>query len=92
MKTAVINFKTDQATKTKAQAVAKRVGIPLSSLLNAYLYEFAATGSVHFTVSEPMTEKMEAIIEQAESEIASGQTSGPFVDLESAFKHLDSLR
>jgi addiction module RelB/DinJ family antitoxin len=92
MKTAVINFKTDQATKTKAQAVALKIGIPLSSLLNAYLYEFAATGSVHFTVTEPMTNKMESIIAQAEQEIATGQTSGPFEDLESAFKHLDSLK
>jgi addiction module RelB/DinJ family antitoxin len=91
MKTATINFKTDQATKLKAQDVAIRLGIPLSNLLNAYLYELASTGSVHFTTTEPMTEKMEKIIEKAESEIAAGEVSGPFESLEEMFEHLDNL-
>ncbi len=91
MKTAVVNFKTDDATKVKAQAVAKQIGIPLSNLLNAYLYELASTGSVHFTASEPMTEEMEKVIEQAEKEIAAGEVSGPFETLEEMFAHLDSL-
>lgn len=91
MKTATVNFKTDDATKTKAQAVAKQIGIPLSNLLNAYLYELANTGSVHFTASEPMTEKMEALIEEAEKEIAAGEVSGPFENLEDMFEHLDNL-
>ena len=91
MKTATVNFKTDDATKTKAHAVAKQIGIPLSNLLNAYLYELANTGSVHFTASEPMTEKMELLIEEAEKEIAAGEVSGPFNNLEDMFEHLDSL-
>lgn len=91
MKTATVNFKTDNSTKIKAQAVAKQIGIPLSNLLNAYLYELASTGSVHFTASEPMTEKMEKVIEQAEKEIAAGEVSGPFETLEEMFVHLDSL-
>lgn len=91
MKTAIVNFKTDEATKIKAQIVAKQIGIPLSNLLNAYLCELAATGSVHFTTSEPMTEKMEQIISEAEKEIAAGEVSGPFETLEEMFAHLDSL-
>jgi addiction module RelB/DinJ family antitoxin len=91
MKTATVNFKTDDATKAKAQAVAKQIGIPLSNLLNAYLYELANTGSVHFTASEPMTEKMEILIAEAEKEIAAGEVSGPFESLEEMFEHLDNL-
>ncbi len=91
MKTAVVNFKTDDATKAKAQAVAKQIGIPLSNLLNAYLYELASTGSVHFTASEPMTEKMEQLIATAEKEIAAGKVSEPFETLEEMFEHLDNL-
>jgi addiction module RelB/DinJ family antitoxin len=91
MKTATINFKTDDNTKAKAQAVAKQIGIPLSNLLNAYLYELANTGSVHFTASEPMTEKTELIIAEAEKEIGTGQVSGPFETLEEMFEHLDNL-
>ena len=91
MKTATINFKTDEATKLKAQDVAGKLGIPLSNLLNAYLYELASTGSVHFTTTEPMTEKMEKVIAQAEAEIAAGKLSGPFETLEEMFTHLDNL-
>ena len=91
MKTATVNFKTDEATKLKAQDVAGKLGIPLSNLLNAYLYELASTGSVHFTTTEPMTEKMEEIIAQSEAEIATGNISAPFTSLEEMFAHLDNL-
>ncbi len=91
MKTAVVNFKTDDTTKKKAQAVADKLGIPLSNLLNAYLNELASTGAVHFSVAEPMTEKMEKIISEAEKEIAAGETSGPFETLDEMFAHLDNL-
>ncbi len=91
MKTATVNFKTDEATKLKAQKVANQIGIPLSNLLNAYLYQLASTGSVHFTTAEPMTKKMEEIVSKAEAEITSGKTSGPFGTLEEMFTHLDSL-
>lgn len=91
MKTSTINFKTDEATKTKAQNVASSLGIPLSNLLNAYLYELANTGSVHFTITEPMTDKMEKAIAQAEKDIAAGDISGPFNNIEEMFAHLDRL-
>ena len=88
MKTATVNFKTDVFTKQKAQNVALRLGIPLSNLLNAYLYELAATGSVHFTVAEPMTEKMEKAIAIAEKEIAAGEVSGPYETIDELLAHL----
>ncbi len=91
MKTATINFKTDDATKAKAQAVAKQIGIPLSNLLNAYLFEIANTGSVHFTTTEPMTDKMEVLIAKAEKDITEGNVSESFNTVEEMFDHLDKL-
>jgi addiction module RelB/DinJ family antitoxin len=91
MKAATVNFKTDEQTKQKAQEVASKLGIPLSNLLNAYLYELAETGSVHFTVAEPMTEQMEQLIAAAEADIKTGNVSEPFVTVEDLFEHLDSL-
>lgn len=88
MKTATVNFKTDLHTKQKAQSVALRLGIPLSNLLNAYLYELAATGSVHFTVAEPMTEKMEKAIAIAEREIAAGEVGEPYETIDELLAHL----
>lgn len=89
MKTATINFKTDEDTKRKAQDVAHKLGIPLSNLLNAYIYELARTGSVNFSTAEPMTKKMEAVIGLAEAEIETGDISKPFETLEDLFEHLD---
>jgi addiction module RelB/DinJ family antitoxin len=91
MKTATINFKTDEATKLKAQNVAGKLGIPLSNLLNAYLCELANTGGVHFTTAEPMTQEVEAQITEAEADITAGRVSKNFVTLEEMYAHLDSL-
>lgn len=90
MKTATINFKTDENTKKRAQVVADAVGIPLSNLLNAYITDLATTGQVHFMASEPMTSKMEELIEQSQNDIALGEVSGPFYSTKSLMKHLNS--
>lgn len=91
MKTAVVNVKVDENIKKRAQAVAKGFGIPLSTLVNAYLVELAETGQVHFTRSEPMTKKMEKIVEEAEREYAAGETSGSFDNVEDAIAYLKNL-
>ena len=48
MKT-VLNVKTDKDVKEKAQALAKHMGIPLSTIVNAHLKAFIASGE--FTVT-----------------------------------------
>ncbi|MES2971638.1 MAG: hypothetical protein V4702_04920 [Patescibacteria group bacterium] len=90
MKT-VISVKTDVSTKLRAQSVAKQIGIPLSTLINAYLRDLASSGTVHFSAPEPMTPQMEKIIEQAERDIAAGDVSGPFKTSKELFDHLDNL-
>lgn len=87
MKTAVISVKVDQEVKEKAQAVAKDIGLPLGSILNAYLKELIKSQTVYFA-AEPMTPKMEKIIEEAERERAEGKTIGPFNNAESAISYL----
>ena len=91
MKTAVISVKVDEQTKSQAQKVAKSFGFALSTLINAYLMELATTGQIHFTSVEPMTPRMEKIVEQAENEIQSGQVSGPFETADEAIAYLQSL-
>jgi addiction module RelB/DinJ family antitoxin len=78
MKTAILNVKVDEQVKKQAQAVAGSFGIPLSTLVNAYLIELGETGQIHFSAVEVTKPKMEKIIDQAEKEIKAGQTSGPF--------------
>ena len=91
MKTTVMSIKVDENTKEKAQAVAKQFGLPLSTLVNAYLMELGATGQIHFGTAEMMTPKMEKIVEQAELEIQNDDTSGPFGSTEEAISYLKSL-
>ncbi len=91
MKTAVLNVKADEGVKKRAQAVASGFGIPLSTLVNAYLTELGDTGQIHFTTVEVMTPKMEKIIAQAEKEIAAGETSGPFETAAEAVAYLEKL-
>lgn len=73
-----MSFKIDKALKSQAQQTAQAIGIPLSTLINAYLNDMVATGRVEFTASEQMTPQMERIIEKFEAEIAAGHTYGPF--------------
>lgn len=91
MKTAILNVKVDEAVKQRAQAVASSFGIPLSTLVNAYLIELANTGQVHFSAVEVMTPKMEKIIEDAQKEIEAGETVGPFSTAEEAIDYLKNL-
>lgn len=83
-----MSFKINKTLKIRAQETAKSIGIPLSTLINAYLNDMVATGRVEFTASEKMTPQMERIIEQVETEIAKGETYGPFDTVEDM---LDSL-
>lgn len=51
MKT-VLNVKTDKEVKEQAQELAEEIGVPLSTVVNAYLKEFIRTREVRF-VAEP---------------------------------------
>lgn len=91
MKTAILNVKVDEQVKKQAQVVAGSFGIPLSTLVNAYLMELVETGQIHFSAVEIMTPKMEKLIEQAEKEIAAGELSPAFNTAQEAIDYLKSL-
>lgn len=48
MKTATINFKIEARTKLKVYELCRQIGIPLGSILNAYILEFVATRRIYF--------------------------------------------
>jgi addiction module RelB/DinJ family antitoxin len=91
MKTAMVTVKVDEQVKKRAQAVAGSFGIPLSTLVNAYLIELAETGQVHFSAVEVMTPQMEKIAEKAKKEIEAGDIVGPFQTAEEAISYLKNL-
>lgn len=86
MKTAIINFKVDPELKAKAKKRAKKLGVPLSTVLHTQLYSFAEGGTVAFP-AEPSTSRLDALLEKS---LASG-TVGPFDDTDAAIKYLSDI-
>jgi antitoxin component of RelBE/YafQ-DinJ toxin-antitoxin module len=86
----ILSLKTKKQVKELAQLRAKQLGIPLGTLVNAFLRNLGQTGEVHFTVSEPITARMAKIIDEMRSEIANGDTYGPF-DIDEAEAFLDAI-
>ncbi len=77
MKT-VISVKVDQDVKEEAREVAKSAGLTLSTLVNAYLRQVAATRRIELFAPEPMTPKLEKLIAEVEAELSAGKISEPF--------------
>ncbi|MEG1604055.1 MAG: type II toxin-antitoxin system RelB/DinJ family antitoxin, partial [Cloacibacillus sp.] len=51
MSTTTIHVRVNEEVKEKASNYADRVGIPLSSLINAFLVRFAETGRLPFDIA-----------------------------------------
>lgn len=77
MKT-VISVKIDTDVKESAQEVASSAGLTLSTLVNAYLRQVAATRRIELYSPEPMSPQLERLIAEVEAELADGKASRPF--------------
>jgi len=76
--TTVISVKLDSDVKESAQEVARSAGLTLSTLVNSYLRQVAATRRIELYAPEQMTPKLEALIAQVESELKAGKASKAF--------------
>lgn len=81
MKT-VISIKVDQDIKDQAKAVTASAGISLSTAINAYLHQLVATRRIEFYAPEPMTPKMEKLIQEVEAEREAGLVSEGFTNVD----------
>ena len=84
-----INLKVDIGIKTKAQRVAKELGLSLSSVVNASLNQFAKTGELHVSVVPKMTPYLENLVKEAREDFNKGRMSGPFNTTKDFIKHLN---
>jgi len=90
MKT-VLNVKTDSLIKEKAQSLAKHLGIPLSTVVNAYLKEFVTTGAFSVQREPELTLAVKKELVQAVSDVARGTAVSPtFKDSKKAIAWLNS--
>ncbi|MEK7617838.1 MAG: hypothetical protein AAB410_01715 [Patescibacteria group bacterium] len=80
MKT-TIHLKVDPEIKIRAAALAERLGLSLSTVVNASLRSFVQTETFSVSASEPMTPYMENWIGEIENDIAADKNIiGPFQD------------
>ncbi len=88
--TTILSLKTKKQVKALAQMRAEQLGMPLGTIVNAFLRTFGQTGEIHFTVAEPITPKMAKIIREMRADIANGETYGPF-NIDEAEAFLDTI-
>lgn len=84
-----MSVKIDTEVKNSAQEVARSAGLTLSSLVNAYLRQVAASRRIELYAPEPMTPKLEKLIAGVEAELKVGRVSRKF---ENADDFLTDLR
>ena len=90
MKT-VINIKADKDVKEKASRTAKQMGLPLSTIMNAFLKQFIEQKSVTFSVPLRPTKWLQKILLEAEEDWKKGKNiEGPFYTAEEFMKGLKS--
>lgn len=89
----ILNVKTDKDVKERAQNVAKELGLPLSTVVNAFLKQFIREKEVVFSSGYTMTPYLERVVEKAEADRKIGKNiDGPFTTQKQIAKYLDSLK
>jgi len=74
----VISVRIPSQLKNSAQEVAEGAGFKLSTLINAYLRQLVATRRIELYSPEPMTSKLEKLIESVEADLQAGKVSKKF--------------
>ena len=88
MKT-ILNVKTDSDIKVRAQRLAEHLGIPLSTVVNAYLREFVHAGGISIHREPQLKDSVrKRLITQIESARTNNSHSTSFTDVRDALKWL----
>ncbi len=88
----ILNVKTDKKLKDEAKKVSEELGVPLSTVINAFLKQFVRDKEITLSANQYRpTPYLESILEQAQKEYAAGNFVGPFKTGEDFIAHLKSL-
>jgi len=88
----VLNVKTDVEVKKEAQDVAKELGLPLSTIVNAYLKDLIRNRSVTFSVDLELKPEAAKRIDKALEDSKKGVNISPeFSSVEEMDAYLDAL-
>lgn len=79
MKT-LISIKADVEVKEQAQQIAKQIGIPLSTIINAYLKQFSREQRVDFALPLRPNKKTAKLLRQADEDYRKGRNISPIFE------------
>ena len=80
-----LNVKVDKDLKARAQQLAKRLGLPLSTVVNAQLSQFVHDEEITFSTELRPTPYLKKILSQAAEDRVTGKNLSP------AFENVDDL-
>ena len=66
----ILNIKTEKVLKIEAQKTAEEFGIPLGTIMNAFLRQFVRTKEINLDMSPRPSKLLVEAIREAESEMA----------------------
>jgi len=91
MSKTTINIKADKEIKEKAQKVARNLGMPLSTVINAYLKQFIRTREVHFYLEGELKPSVKRRLDRLQKEALEGKNLSPrFKSAKDAISYLNS--
>jgi len=87
----ILNIKTDKKLKAKAKKVSEELGVPLSTIVNAFLRKFVREKEITLSAN-PLrpTPYLEQILEEAHFEYQAGNARS-FESGDDMLKHLKTL-
>ena len=87
----MINIKADREVKEKAQRVARDLGMPLSTVINAYLRQFIRNKEVHFFIEGELKPSVKRRFDRLHKDVKEGRNLSPvFHSAEEAIRWLRS--
>jgi len=90
MEKTLLNIKTDRELKEEAQKVARELGLPLGTIINAYLRELIREKKVLFSSPPVPNKKTQNLLKKIDHDIRAGLNSKPFT-YDEAIEYLDSI-
>ena len=79
MNSAVINVKTDPKLKQDVKKVAQELGLPVGTILNAYMRDLVRERRVVFSVPPALNRRTQRLLQSIDRDIRAGKNAdGPF--------------
>lgn len=73
MSKSILNIKTDREVKDQARQIAEEIGVPLSTVVNAFLKEFIRNRQVTFTAYPTIKSGIGKLLKQASVDYRRGE-------------------